>query len=92
MKLARDVPNACPAADFTGTGGQRDDNFNAPPSVTRAALIGIRWGGAFLLVVENFGTFADAIARKLIAEGPFSINSAIKAPVPTGAFFFGASG
>ena len=25
--------------DFTGTGGQRDDNFNAPPAVTRAAVL-----------------------------------------------------
>jgi 5-oxoprolinase (ATP-hydrolysing) len=25
--------------DFTGTGGQRDDNFNAPPAVTRSAVL-----------------------------------------------------
>ena len=25
--------------DFTGTGAQRDDNFNAPPAVTRAAVL-----------------------------------------------------
>jgi 5-oxoprolinase (ATP-hydrolysing) len=27
------------AVDFTGTGGQRDDNFNAPPAVTRSAVL-----------------------------------------------------
>ena len=25
--------------DFTGTGAQHDDNFNAPPAVTRAAVL-----------------------------------------------------
>jgi 5-oxoprolinase (ATP-hydrolysing) len=25
--------------DFTGTGAQRDDNFNAPPAVTRSAVL-----------------------------------------------------
>ena len=34
-----DRPNRAVSVDFTGTGAQRDDNFNAPPAVTRAVVL-----------------------------------------------------
>ena len=34
-----DRPNRRARIDFTGTSPQRDDNFNAPPAVTRAAVL-----------------------------------------------------
>jgi 5-oxoprolinase (ATP-hydrolysing) len=41
LKVAISVDRAARAAtvDFTGTGAQRGDNFNAPPAVTRAAVL-----------------------------------------------------
>ena len=34
-----DAANRSATVDFTGTGPQRSDNFNAPPAVTRAAVL-----------------------------------------------------
>ncbi|MFQ3622287.1 MAG: hydantoinase B/oxoprolinase family protein, partial [Acetobacteraceae bacterium] len=41
LRVALRVDHASRSAtvDFTGTGAQRDDNFNAPPAVTRAAVL-----------------------------------------------------
>ena len=41
LKVAIAVDRAARSAivDFTGTGAQREDNFNAPPAVTRAAVL-----------------------------------------------------
>jgi 5-oxoprolinase (ATP-hydrolysing) len=41
LRVAVSVDHAARSAtiDFTGTAAQRDDNFNAPPAVTRAAVL-----------------------------------------------------
>jgi len=39
VAIAVDHQARTATVDFTGTGGQRDDNFNAPPAVTRSAVL-----------------------------------------------------
>jgi len=39
VKVSVDHATRSAVVDFTGTGKQRDDNFNAPPAVTRAAVL-----------------------------------------------------
>jgi 5-oxoprolinase (ATP-hydrolysing) len=39
VKVSVDRAKRTAVVDFTGTGKQRDDNFNAPPAVTRAAVL-----------------------------------------------------
>jgi 5-oxoprolinase (ATP-hydrolysing) len=39
VSIAVDHQTRTVTVDFTGTGKQRDDNFNAPPAVTRAAVL-----------------------------------------------------
>ena len=39
VRIAVDHARRSAVVDFTGTGAQRGDNFNAPPAVTRAAVL-----------------------------------------------------
>jgi 5-oxoprolinase (ATP-hydrolysing) len=39
VRIAVDKATRTATVDFTGTGKQRNDNFNAPPAVTRAAVL-----------------------------------------------------
>jgi len=39
VKVSVDKATRSAVVDFTGTGKQRNDNFNAPPAVTRAAVL-----------------------------------------------------
>ena len=39
VKVSVDKATRSAVVDFTGTGRQRNDNFNAPPAVTRAAVL-----------------------------------------------------